>query len=394
MTPLESLHPILHRVQRRALLIGIIGALAMASGAWYSPERFYPSYLFGYAFWIGLSLGCLAVLMLHHLVSGAWGFVIQRVTEAGVRTLPFMALMFIPLYFGIDRIYPWTDATLVAESHVLHQKSVYLNVPFFLVRTVFYFAFWIAAALLLSKWSRTQDRTGEKGLTKSMKVFSGPGMAVLILTVTFASIDWMMSLEPEWFSSIYGAMIIVGDVLGALSLAIILIRFLALRKPLVEILTPRHYHHLGNMLLAFTILWAYMAFSQLLITWSGNLPEDSSWYLRRITPGWSTVAILLIVGHFFIPFILLLLRRTKKVIRSLSLVAGGILVMRVVDVFWLIRPAFSPESVSISALDVITPIGIGALWVAVFVSQLKGHSLVPLHDPRFTPILEQAKLTS
>jgi hypothetical protein len=394
MTPLESLHPLLHRVQRRALLIGIIGVLAMVSGAVYSPDRFYPSYLFGYVFWIGLSLGCLALLMLHHLVSGAWGFVIQRIIEAGVRTLPFMALLFIPLYFGLDRIYPWTDATLVAESHAIHQKSVYLNVPFFVGRTVLYFAFWIAAALLLSKWSHTQDRTAETGLTKTMKMFSGPGMAVLILTVTFASIDWMMSLEPEWFSSIYGAMIIVGDVLGSLSFSIILIRLLALRKPLVEILTPRHYHHLGNLLLAFTVLWAYMAFSQFLITWSGNLPEDSSWYLRRIGRGWNTVAMLLIVGHFFIPFTLLLLRRTKKVIRSLSIVAGGILIMRLVDVFWLIRPAFSPEGVSFSSLDVVTPIGIGGLWVAVFVSQLKGHSLVPLHDPRFASVVEQAKLTS
>lgn len=375
-------------------MLGSIGVLGMLIGALNSPDRFYASYLFGYAFWVGLSLGCLALLMLHHLVSGAWGFVIQRVVEAGVRTLPFMALLFIPIYFGMERLYPWTDPGLIAESHAIHHKSVYLNVPFFIGRTVLYFAFWIAAALLLSKWSRAQDKTAEGGLTKTMRMFSGPGMALLILTVTFASIDWMMSLDPEWFSSIYGVMVLVGDVLGSLSLSIILIRLLALRKPLVEILTPRHYHHLGNLLLAFTVLWAYLAFSQFLITWSGNLPEDNSWYLRRIGHGWSTVAILLLIGHFFIPFILLLLRRTKRVIRSLSIVAGGILIMRLVDVFWLIKPAFSPDGISISALDVLAPIGIGGLWVALFVSQLKGHSLVPLHDPRFTSIVEHAGLSS
>jgi hypothetical protein len=393
MTPLGSLRPVFHKYQVRSFILGVIGLGAMAAGLVYTPStgNFYSSYLFGYAFWVGLSLGCLALLMLHHLVSGAWGFVIQRIVEAGARTLPLMAVLFIPVVFGMKELYPWTHPATVGQSHELQAKSGYLSANFFVIRTVVYFGFWITASFVLSTWSRRQDKTGTGTLTARMKTFSGPGMVAFVLTGSFAAFDWMMSLEPGWYSTIYGAMVIVGNVLAALCFAVVLIRFFSLRKPLVGILTTRHYHHLGNMIMAFTILWAYLAFSQFLIIWAGNLPEENSWYLGRLGGGWGTIALLLIVGHFAVPLVLLLLRRNKRSIRRLAVVASMILVMRVIDVFWLVKPAFPADGFSVSALDVLAPLGIGGFWVGYFILQLKTESLVPLHDPRFPLLSEQAQ---
>jgi hypothetical protein len=216
-----------------------------------------------------------------------------------------------------------------------------------------------------------------------MKIFSGPAMVIFIVTVTLAAVDWMMSLEPEWYSTIYGMLTIIGAVLTTLAFAIIGVRFLGDRKPFSEILTTRHIHHLGNLLMAFTILWAYMAFSQFLIIWSGNLPEDNMWYLKRLGTGWTLIAVVLLVGHFFVPFVLLLSRRRKRLIRNLSYVAIGILAMRFVDIFWLIVPAFSGNQIRFHWLDVVAPLAIGGIWMTFFIRDLKSQPLLPLHDPRF-----------
>jgi hypothetical protein len=379
----EAIHLRFDWLQTRALVIGGIGMLLLIMGALTSTQQFYQSYLFGFLFWMLFALGCLGVLLLHHLVSGAWGHVIQRMMEAGARTLPFMAVLFIPILFGLQSLFPWSRPEAVAASHLLHKKVAYLNVPFFIVRSAFFFVFWSAVAFLLSRWSRTQDQTANPSLTRRIRMVSGPALVLFVLTATFAGIDWMMSLEPDWYSTIYGMHFIVASALTTLAFCIIGIRFLADYKPLSEVLTTRHYHHLGNLLFAFTILWAYMSFSQYLIIWSGNQVDDNFWYIRRVSPGWQSVAVLLLVGHFFIPFFLLLSRKTKRVIHNLSLIATWILVMRLVDLFWLMMPAFNEHQFTIHWLDVVAPIGIGGIWVAMFIWQLKGQSLLPLHDPRF-----------
>lgn len=381
----ETIRPLFDRIQSKALIPGAAGLAILLAGAVFTGEQFYQSYLYGFIFWILVSLGCLGILLLHHLVSGGWGHIVQRVVEAGTKTLPYMAALFIPIVLGMDRLYPWTRADVMEASHILHHKAGYLNVPFFVTRTVLYFILWSAVAFVLVKWSTTQDKTADASLSRRMKILSGPMMVLFVLTVTFASVDWLMSLEPEWYSTIYGAMVLVGGVLSTLAFCIIMVRVMSAYSPLAQVLTTRHVHHLGNLLMAFTILWAYMAFSQYLIIWSGNLPEDNFWYLRRFGSGWQIIALILIIGHFFVPFFLLLSRRTKRMITNLARIASGILVMRFVDLYWLIMPAFNQHELQFHWLTLVAPIGIGGIWVAVFIGHLKTHPLLPEHDPRFGP---------
>lgn len=383
MNDAEALRARFDKAQRRALIVGLVAALPLVAGAFFSTRQFFEAYLYGYTIWLGLSLGSLGILILHHLVSGHWGNLIQRIVESGARLLVLMALLFLPIVLGMHHLYPWTDHAYVEASHVLHQKSGYLNIPFFLARATLYFLMWIGMAFWLSKTSRLQDSSADVTLVRKMKIFSGPSLVLFVLTVTFASVDWLMSLEPEWYSVIFGMQTIVGAVLTTLAFAIVVVRLLADREPISGVITTRHIHHLGNLLMAFTILWAYMAFSQFLIIWSGNLPEDNMYYLRRLGTGWNVVALILLIGHFFVPLLVLLSRRVKRAIHSLALIAAGIFVMRFVDWFWLIMPAFSHEAFRFHWLDLVAPVAIGGIWVAAFIWQVKGQPLVPLHDPRF-----------
>jgi len=362
---------------------GAVGAVALVISGLVWGEHFYRSYLYGYLVWIMLTLGCLAILLLHHLVSGAWGHIIQRMAESGARTLWVMAVLFIPVLIGMRDLYPWTDSAVVEASHVLHEKAGYLNIMFFILRSAFYFAVWTGMATLLRGWSVKQDSGTEPSLSRRMKIFSGPAMVLFVVTASLASVDWMMSLEPEWYSTIYGMSFIVGSVLTALAVCVIVLAKVSGYKPYSDILTSRHAHHLGNLLFAFTILWAYLAFSQYLIIWSGNLPEDNFWYLRRTGPGWNVVAIALLLGHFFVPFFILLSRKSKRELNRLLSIAVLIFFMRFVDVYWLVAPAFDRISVSLHPLDFIAPVAIGGVWVTFFMKNLKKTPILPLHDPRF-----------
>lgn len=378
-----ALTPPFEAVQQRALMVAIGGIVLLAVGAVVAQAEFFQSYLYAYVFWMALTLGCLGILILHHLVSGSWGHIVQRYAESAARTLPYMAVLFVPILLGMHHLYPWSNHEVAAANHVVEKKLGYLNVPFFLVRQILYFGFWIFVALWLSKKSVEQDATADPHLTRKMRVFSGPSMVFFVLTVTFASVDWMMSLEPEWFSTMYGVGRIVGAGLTALAFCIVLVRLLSKYQPLLEILNTRHVHHLGNLLMAFTILWAYIGFSEFLIIWSGNLPDDNMWHLRRMNPEWSVFAAILIVGHFAVPLTLLLSRQLKRHIEPLARIAGGILVMRLIDMYWLIYPAFNNHQLKFHWLSIVAPIALGGIWVWLFVNHLKRQPLLPLHDPRF-----------
>lgn len=376
----------LNRIQTRALIVGAVALGLCVLGGLASKAQFFQSYLFGFLFWLGIALGSLALLALHHLVGGAWGFVIQRALESSARTLPLMALLFVPFFWGMEELYIWARPEAVAQDALLQHKRVYLNVPFFWMRTAGYFALWMLLAYLFNKWSRAQDRQPDPKIMKRIRVTSGPTLVIYVLTMTFASFDWSMSLDPHWFSTIYGILFVVGQGLATLAFAVIALRALAHYEPLSGVVDRQHYHDLGNLMLAFVMLWAYISFSQFLIIWSGNLPEEIPWYLHRLHGGWEWLAAALLLFHFALPFVLLLSRGTKRRAAVLAKVSLAMLFMRLVDIFWIVAPSFHPEKLAVHWMDLLAPIGIGGLWLAAFAWQLKGRALLPVNDPR----LEQA----
>ena len=379
----ETVGSSLNRVQRIALIVGVVAAVLCVLGAFLSGQQFFRSYLYAFLFWMQFSLGCLGLMMLHHLTGGRWGFGIRRLFEAASMTLPLMALLFVPLLFGLPDIYGWADRAKVASDPILQYKSVYLNPPFFIVRYVLYFVIWFVFAWLLRSWSLRQDHTGEPLLSRRMRLLSRGGLVVYVLTVTFATVDWGMSLEPEWVSTIYAAIYITGQGLMALALAVIVSTLLREKTVLPEVVNADRFNDLGSLMLAFIILWAYMSFSQLLIMWSGNLPEEVVWYVHRTAGGWKAVVIFLMLFHFAVPLFLLLSRDLKRRPQTLSLLAGWLIVAHLVQFLWLVQPAFYQHGFHIHWLDFVAPVAIGGLWIAVFAWQLKGKPLLPRRDPRF-----------
>lgn len=372
------------RLERRSALAGLLGLGVCVAGALVNRDQFFHSYLLAYLFWVGISLGSLALVLLHHLVAGGWGFVIQRPLEAGARTLPLMAVLFLPVLIGAHDLYEWTHADVMAADEVLRHKSAYLNLPFYSARALVFFALWLGLAWLVTRWSAEQDRTGLPLYTRRLQLLAGPGLLIYVLTVTFAAIDWAMSLEPHWFSTVYGLLFIVGQVLATLAFVTIVVARLSRREPLSEMVTTTHFHDLGNLLLAFVMLWAYISFSQFLIIWSGNLPEEIPWYLRRVGGAWQGIGLFLIVFHFAIPFVLLLMREVKRHHDRLVWVAGGIFLLRLVDLYWLVVPAYAEHGPRLHWMDVAAVAGLGGMWLGLFLRHLRQRPLVPIHDPRLT----------
>src|SRR5829696_8731404 len=370
-------------LQRFAMLVGLAGIALCAVGFAANREHFFKSYLLAYVFWIGIALGSLALSMVHHLSGGAWGVVIRRVLEAASRTLPFMALLFLPIAFGMHELYLWANADAVARDAILQHKAPYLNVPFFFLRAAIYFAVWSALAFMLSKWSLEQEREGEHGQALKMQRLSGGGLVLYAITILFMSVDWVMSLDPHWFSTIYGVLFMGGQGLTALAFLVIALAWLSRREPLNTIVVPSHFHDLGNLMLAFVMLWAYFSFSQYLIIYSGNLPEEITWYTRRLFTGWRLIGIALVLFHFAVSFLILLSRSLKRNPQLLVKVAVGVIVVRLIDLFWLIAAELHRDGFAVSWLDVRLPLSLGSVWLGCFIWQLRGRPLLPLHDPQF-----------
>jgi hypothetical protein len=381
--------PNVNRVQQRALIAGAVFTVIYAIGFFVNRDQFFQSYLFAFSFWAGISIGSLALLMLQHLTGGGWGLVIRRVLEAATRTLPLVLILFVPIVLGAHRLYKWTDAHEVAEHPVLKEKSKYLNLPFFSVRVVIYFAIWLALAYFLNRWSLLQDRTADRKYTKNMRVLSGPGMVLFVFTVSFASIDWFMSLDWEWSSTIYGFIFVAAWSLSALAFTIAVMAALSKHEPMNNVVAQLHFHDLGKLLLALVMLWSYFAFSQFLIIWSGNLPEEIRWYLPRIHGAWGAIALAVIVLHFAFPFLFLLSRSLKRHAGKLVIVAGLILVMRLIDLFWMIEPNFTGAAFHLSWMDLVAPIAMGGLWLGIFARALTQRALIPINDPLYETVLEQ-----
>jgi hypothetical protein len=379
-------------LQRRAFAAGAAGLIASLIGALVTPTQFFHSYLFAFLFWNGIAIGCLSLLMIQHLTGGRWGLAIRRLLEAGTRTVPVLLVLFLPVVVGLKRIYPWAgsepaDATI---RHAVEIKHAYLNVPFFLGRAAFYFAVWLLLAYFLNRLSLETDGGLDLRRARQMRSISGGGLLLMGLTITFMSVDWAMSLDPRWFSTIYGMLFMIGTALSALALCIVVITRIMGTGPLSVVANSDTLHDLGKLMLAFIMVWAYFSYSQFLIIWSGNLPEEIPWYLRRYHGVWRFIGLFLVVFHFAVPFLILLSRNVKRRAKTVGMVALWILAVRVVDLFWLVRPEFPATGFPLHWLDLTLPIGLGGVWLGMFARQLKTRPLLPVGEPEVQQWLAEA----
>jgi len=378
------------RLQKLGTYSALAGFVVGGLGVVFQPSQFLPSWLIGFTFCTGLSLGSLALLMVQHMTSGGWGLVTRRIFEAGARTIPFCALLFIPIALFTPSLYLWARPDAVKADEILQHKALYLNTPFFIARTVIYFAFWIGCATLLTRWSAQQDR-GDAATTEAdtrrFRAVSAPGLLLYVLLMSLAAVDWIMSLDPHWYSTIFGFIMIAGQALCALSFAVAVLALLAPREPMNHVLRATHFHDLGKLMFAFVMLWAYFSFSQFLIIWAGNLPEEIPFYLERLSHGWGAVSAIIVVGHFILPFCLLLSADLKKRPRTLSFVAWFIVAIRLVDIIWLVGPTFNHGGVPVTLANIGIPVGLAGVWVLLVAVQLKKHPLVPVNDPGFRQML-------
>jgi hypothetical protein len=371
----------LTRIQFVLLMVGLVALGATAYGAFADRKQFFFSYLFACLFWLGLSLGCFLVTMIHQLTGGRWGYPTRRILEAGFMALPLMVLLFIPICFGLHDLYPWARPAEVATDKILSQRHPYQNPLWFIVRLAFFLGVWTLAAWLLRRWSLEQDATSDAAPTRRARALSGPGIVGYGLLGTFAYVDWIMSLEKHWYSTMFAVIVIIGQILVAYAFATVTLTALGNQQPIAGVVNKTHYHHLGNLLLTFVMFWTYVSFGQLLIIYSGDLPRELDWYLHRIAGNWKVVVVALALFHFFLPFFLLLFRGIKSHIAALTTLATLIFTVHIVDAYWLVMPTLHPQGIQLSWLDFTAPIGIGGLWVSVFVSHLKNAPLIPLQDP-------------
>lgn len=398
MTPATANHldltppPVVKTIARRSLIVGLVFGAVAIIGAFLRPEEFYRAYLLGFVCWLGVALGSMAILMIRHLTGGGWGMVIRRTLGAAMRTLPLLALLFIPIILGMHRLYIWAQpldniADKHLREHLQDLTKTYLTTNGFILRAVFYFAIWNLLSFLLTKWSKQTDRPGAPDNTQRFKAVSGPGLILYGFTISFAAIDWVMSLDPSWVSTIFGLIILIGEVLSAMCFAVVVERILFNYRPMSEILKPDFVHDHGKWMLAFTMVWAYFNFSQWLIIWAGNLPAEITFYLKRLSGGWGLIGLTLVLFHFAIPFGILLSRPFKRDIHRLAWLAAWLMLMRYLDLFWIIEPNFS-NTLRFTAADVIVPVAMGGIWLAYFFRNLAALPLLPAYDPDAHEVLE------
>jgi len=393
-----STPPIIKVIGQRALVIGVIATLVALYIALTNPTVFFRGYLVSYMDWLGVCLGSMAIIMVRHMTGGGWGTVIRRVLGAAMRTLPLLILLFVPFaIFAVPKLYPWAMpldaiANPAIREHLEKHAFIlrdYLNYRGLVIRAVVYFAIWFVLQYLLSKFSFEHNKPPYADTSARFKMVSAPGIILYALTLCFAAIDWVMSLDPSWVSTIYGLLFLAGQLIGALCFAIVIERILFDYPPMSTLLKPNYVHDHGNFLLAFTMVWAYFSFSQWLIIWAGNLPDEITWYFRRLHGGWQFVGLFLVVFHFFVPFFLLLSRKLKRDITRLVWLAAWMLVTRYIDLFWHIEPSFS-ENFTVTLADLVIPFAMGGIWIAYFCYNLSSQPLVPAYDATAQDVLEPA----
>jgi len=362
-----------------ALIVGVIGLLLSVIGYFTDSKQFYFSYLTSFAFWISLGLGGLFFTMLHHISGAKWSTVLIRISQAAMSVLPIMIIFFIPIFFGIKELYDWSHPNIVAESTVLQGKSGYLNISFFTIRAIIYFAIWGILAFLINKYSQQQDEG--KVTAKQLRIVSAPGMFLFAMTISFAGFDWLMSLDPHWFSTMFGAYFFGGSFVIILAFMIIMANYLKYNGTLSKEIGHAHFSDLGKLFFGFIVFWAYLGGAQYFFIWYANIPEETVWFLDRWKSSWKTVSLLLIFGHFLLPFVSLIFFNTKRNRKIIVFFAFWMFLFHYVDMYWLIAPTFHHESAQFSWMDLTTFVGIGGIFIALFWSSFTSKAIVPVNDP-------------
>jgi hypothetical protein len=387
-------------IERVSGVVGGLGLLLCVGGFFANRAHFFQSYLFAFVYWSGFTLGGLCILLMNNTVGGRWGVTARRFLEAQMRTLPLIFIFAIILLFGLKELYPWANANVVAQSEVLRHKQPYLNIPFFIARVILYFAIWLFWGLRLNRMSDQQDRTGDPTLGERMRAFSAPGLLIFTLTGTFAYIDWILSADAQFFSTVYGGMILIGDIVQTFALTLVVMILTSREDRFGGRINAKVLHDLGNMMFAFVIFWTYLTASQLIIVWPANLPQELVWYLDRVQGFWKWLALVTALSMFAIPFLALLSQARKRDPRRLIRVAVWLLVARLIDVFWIVVPTFRNASnnsflhtsngFAIYWTDFAAFFGLGGVWVYFFLGQLRKRPLLPLHDPRVSLPMPEA----
>lgn len=364
----------------RTLSTGIVIILLSALGYFIDSAQFFFSYLVAFVFWVSVGLGALFFVMLSHLTGAVWSLVLRRITETVMMALPYLAVLFIPILFGMHDLYHWTHEEIVSQDSILIQKVGYLNIPFFIIRTALYFLAWYLIARKLYKTSLEQDGKPNSQQIQTMRKVSGPGMVVFALTTSFAAFDWLMSLDPHWYSTIFGLYFFAGGLLSSLAGLTIFGLYLRPKGILKDIITVEHYHDLAKLMFAFTIFWGYMAFSQYFLIWYANIPEETIFYHHRWTGSWKIFSLTLVFGHFLIPFLLLLSRTPKRNLAVLGFISVWLLLMHWIDLYWIILPVHHHHGIHLSWMDLTLFIGIGAYFMGIFWKYFSSNALVPAGD--------------
>ena len=378
--PSADVEQALRRWRTPVLIAGLALLALSVIGAFFNPGDFFHGYLIGFLFWLGCALGSMSFLMLQYLTGGAWGVVTRRTLESATRTLPLLAILFVPLAFGMPYLYDWAHADRVHANALLRHRTHYMNPAFFLVRAVIYFAVWITFSHFLNRWSTEEDGRPADQLHRLARL-SAPGLILYVFTVTFAAVDWAESLQTPFYSTIWGFLFVAGQALTAMAFTIIAMWLLSSREPMSAVLKPSHFHDLGKLLLMMVMVWAYFNFSQLLIVWAGNLPHEIAYYLPRFWTSWGWLGVALIVVQFFVPFLLLLSRPLKRHAPILSFVAGIVLVMQYMDLVWKTLPSYHKAGFQMSWMTLTAPLGIGGIWLWAFFVELPKRPLLPANDP-------------
>jgi hypothetical protein len=373
-------------------IAGFIGGLALLlciAGFWRSPKEFYQSYLFAYLYWVGFSVGGLGILLLNNVVGGRWGVTTRSFLLAAARTLPAMLLLFIPFFFGMRHIWPWADPSKVSTDAFLWHKRHYMNIPFFWIRVAFYFAIFLFFTFRMRSMADQQDATGDPVWASRMRRFSAPGLLVFVFVATFAYIDWVLSTDNQFYSTVYGAMLLIGNILQTFALVITVLILASKNGRFGGRVNSNLLHDLGNLMFAFTIFWTYLSVSQLIIIWPADLPQEIAWYLDRVRGSWKVIAATVSLIMFAIPFLALLSQARKQTPHRLIRVAVWLMIAKAIDLFWIIEPTYRKTGLTLYWTDFAAFVGVGGVWLYLYLGYLQSRPLLPLHDPRIMPAIPE-----